>query len=482
MTRAKKPRISTISSPSLVLLGIIISCVYGFTGASSAGPTTLEYQTGTGFPFTNDPLMTSQPMLSMLTSKYVGHTVPTRRSPVMDESTNSSSTKPTERESMQPWNESRVINPTSLDQTTNQYGRSAPEDIPEYSDSVPSVYADGNETLSDWLWYDMEWPWFLIIPAISGVVGIVGNLLVILVLFQRRSAGRSTDTLIGGLALADFLTSFFIIPIPRQRRIPPTLLGNIYCKLIHSSYFLWVSVIASTYILMAISIERLIAIAYPIYFNRVLTRRRVQSVIVFIWFLANVSTMFAFFVQQVDPIKHVCVFKLPSQESQIIVAYYWFFLRMVIPMLTMVISQTLIARELHTQSLRFKGNKESSTTKTVHLVARNRVLKMMFEVIIIYIVCWAPNQVAYMCYVLGIIPVSYIGSPLHHTLTVLGFCNSCANPFIYTARHPQFREALKGMLTCTRAGSTSLFEQKMESSYASRKSGQTEQSNQDKEV
>ncbi|XP_054774116.2 allatostatin-A receptor-like [Lytechinus pictus] len=428
--------------------------------------------------------MTSRDLTSAATSRNLGdHTSASPSNPpAIDGSTNHMSTESTGSSSVKPRNKSDATYPTSLDQTTEGTGHSAPEDIIEDISSVSPVLADGNETLSGWYWYGMEWHWYLIIQAISGIVGIVGNLLVILVLFQRRSSGRSTDTLIGGLAWADFLTSIFIIPIPNEQRIPATWFGDMYCKLIHTSYFLWVSVNASTYILMAISIERFIAITYPIYFNRVLTKSRIQFVILIIWILSVLSSIFAFFVEFIDPTTNRCMFSFPSPESQVIIGYYWFFLRMVIPMLTMLITQTLIARELHRQSIRFKSDKDSSTTKTVHLVARNRVLKMMFEVIIIYIICWAPNLIAYMGTVMGFVPPSYLGSPLHHTLTVLGFCNSCANPFIYTVRHPQFREALKGMLTCVRGGTSPLFEQKMESSYASRTFGQGDQTDVDKEV
>eukprot|EP00057_Strongylocentrotus_purpuratus_P022444 XP_011676918.1 PREDICTED: nociceptin receptor-like [Strongylocentrotus purpuratus] len=81
---------------------------------------------------------------------------------------------------------------------------------------------------------------------------------------------------------------------------------------------------------------------------------------------------------------------------------------------------------------------------------------MMLVVILIYLVCWTPNPIAYLGYKIGWFPESYINSHLHSMLTVLGFYNSCANPIIYAARYPEFREALKDMLTCNATKSSKL--------------------------
>ncbi|XP_030829906.1 nociceptin receptor-like [Strongylocentrotus purpuratus] len=130
----------------------------------------------------------------------------------------------------------------------------------------------------------------------------------------------------------------------------------------------------------------------------------------------------------------------------------------------MLVTQILIARNLSQQFRSFKGITNATTTTngnqapSFHIVARNRVLKLMLTVIIIYIVCWTPAQIAYLGYSLGWVPLSYLNSPIHSLLTVFGFYNSCANPIIYAARYPEFRNALKEMFTCKSAKNTPLFE------------------------
>ncbi|XP_071496632.1 allatostatin-A receptor-like [Diadema antillarum] len=318
-------------------------------------------------------------------------------------------------------------------------------------------------TTVSWQWIPIHWTWNLVIQLISAIVGIVGNLLVIIVLFQRRAKSRSMDTLIGGLAVADFLTSVFIIPIPRASSVPETWQGEVYCRVVDTFFFLWISITASAYLLMAISVERYLAVVFPLQFNRYVTRHRVSTSIAIIWLLSFLSGVHVFLVHGVSELTHSCVEMYMSQMARILIAYYWFCLRLVIPCFTMITTQLLIARQLNKKAAFFNdaGNIHAldgrKQTPSFHIVARNRVIKMMFIVILIYIICWSPNQIAYLGYNLGWIPASYLNSPLQQVLTVLGFLNSCANPVIYVARYPEFRAALRDMFTCTSPKEIPLF-------------------------
>ncbi|XP_071498343.1 allatostatin-A receptor-like [Diadema antillarum] len=319
-----------------------------------------------------------------------------------------------------------------------------------------------------WRWVPIRWTWNLVVQLISAIVGIVGNLLVIVILFQRRAKSRSMDTLIGGLAVADFLTSVFIIPIPRASSVPKTWQGEVYCRLISTQLLLWSCITASSYLLMSISVERYLAVVFPFQFNRYVTRRRVSIFIAVVWLLSLLSGIHAFIVYGVKDLTQRCGERYLSERSRVIIAIYWFCLRLVIPCFTMIITQLLIARQLNKQAAFFNDAANTHAvearkqTPSFHIVARNRVIKMMFIVILIYIICWSPNQIAFLGYNLGWVPLSFLNSPLQQVLTVLGFFNSCANPVIYAARYPEFRAALRDMFTCTSPTDTPLFEKAVE--------------------
>ena len=88
---------------------------------------------------------------------------------------------------------------------------------------------------NQWQWEPIHFAWYTILQLVSAVAGMIGNLLVMAVIFGRKHPRTPTDTLIGTLAVADFLTSVFLIPVPAAIRVPSTWLGEFYCKVIFTS-------------------------------------------------------------------------------------------------------------------------------------------------------------------------------------------------------------------------------------------------------
>ncbi|XP_072175549.1 trace amine-associated receptor 9-like [Diadema setosum] len=296
------------------------------------------------------------------------------------------------------------------------------------------------------------------------MLGIVGNLVVILVVLQRRHTCRSTDALIGALAAADFLTSVFMVPLPTPLRVPETWLGDVYCQVVYTSMPMWVSVDASIFILALIPIERYIAIAHPLHFKRLVTRQRVGKVVALTWMAAFLANVFLFFVASAKGNKCTEVFQ--SRIAQIISGIMLYLVQFLIPAFIMLVAQALTALVLHRQSGRrlgenSKGNKLNPSAK--YLVARKSVLKILFVVVVVFLISWTPTQTGYFLYNLRVLPSSYLYSPLYFAVVVLGFCNSCANPVIYTIRNPEFRKAIRELFISKTSTSrrTALFSEKI---------------------
>ncbi|XP_003730434.2 D(3) dopamine receptor-like [Strongylocentrotus purpuratus] len=321
-----------------------------------------------------------------------------------------------------------------------------------------TMVEDSSET--GWAWYPMAWRWWTIAQVICAILGVFDNGVVIVIIFQRVKKNRSTDTLIGALAIADLLTSVFLFPLPWAKHVPATILGRMYCKLLYPGFALWLCITASTYLLNAICIERYIAVVYPLYFNRVFTKAKVSIAVAFVWLLAFAQCVYTFFVYIYDDEIENCNSLINTDVGRVVHAYYAFSIRLAIPVLIMVITQILIIRSLHVQSKRFQGMRgdvETNYPPSFHITARNNVIKMMLIVVCVYVITWTPNQIAYLLFNLGYISSSYRGSPLHRSLTVFAFLNSCANPIIYTSRHTEFRQALASLFTCSKPEIASLF-------------------------
>ncbi|XP_071494769.1 galanin receptor 2a-like [Diadema antillarum] len=322
----------------------------------------------------------------------------------------------------------------------------------------PPIHEEDEE--SEWAWQPMVWSWWVILQMVTALLGIVGNLLVIVVLYRRREHSRSMDNLVGALAAADLLTSVFMCPLPQATRVPSSWAGELYCKVIYTSMFMWISVDASIFTLTEIPIERLIAVAYPLHAKRILTRRRVSTVIFLNWLVAFLANVFLLVISRVDATTQQCSLVHQSRAAQLSSGWILFMLQFFLPSLFTLSMQLLTARALHRQSRQYLGDKnqvDKLSPSMRHLVAKKRVMEMLFIVVILFIICWGPSQCAYLAFNLGLLPTSYLYGPLNRALVILSFCNSCANPFIYTARYPEFRKAVVDLFTSGSTSQTSIF-------------------------
>ncbi|XP_071478277.1 galanin receptor 2b-like [Diadema antillarum] len=325
------------------------------------------------------------------------------------------------------------------------------------SDISPNV-----QTSSAWSWQAIAWSWWLILQMFTAMLGIVGNSLVIIVLFIRRELSRPTDTLVGALAAADLLASVFMIPLPQALMVPSSFLGQMYCKVVYTSMFLWVSFEASTYTLTAIAVERYIAVAYPFHFKNLVTRKRVIIVIIANWILGFMITSYVFKVAKLDNSSNNCAPAFLSKDVQILIGTILFLMDFVLPALISLTMQAMTAHALYRQSRVFRQGGRSNPTAR-HLAARKRVLQMLFIVVLVFIVCWGSIAVQYFVFNLGLLPDSYLYSLLHKSLVVLSFGNSCANPIIYTIRYPEFRSAIGELFSSKKGKSrTVLFSERTE--------------------
>ncbi|XP_071504762.1 trace amine-associated receptor 8b-like [Diadema antillarum] len=325
-----------------------------------------------------------------------------------------------------------------------------------------SVVYDGDSSSVSvqWSWFPFEWSWWVILQLIFALLGIVGNLLVMVVLFNGRRVRRTTDTLIGALASADFATSICLLPIPQINSLPSeSWLADVYCKVIYPSLLMWVSVVASIFTLTAISVERYIAIAYPLYFRRTFSITRTRIYIILIWVTAVAVNSYQFVAGFAAG--NTCVVMFPSTLTQKCVGVFVFAIEFVVPAVIMISAQIATAVILQQQTAKFsesKTNGNRSNPTVSHVVARKRILQMLFMVATVFIICWGPDQTFFLAFNLGLVSPAVLYGIAYRVLVVLAFVNSCANPIIYTIRYPQFRSALKDIFTGIRDSQKALFE------------------------
>ena len=77
--------------------------------------------------------------------------------------------------------------------------------------------------------------------------------------------------------------------------------------------------------------------------------------------------------------------------------------------------------------------------------AKENILKMLTYVTASYFICWIPNKMYVMMYMLGF--TSDFGI-LYQSTVILVFINCCTNPIIYIATYNAFKKALTSLLGC----------------------------------
>ncbi|XP_071490706.1 galanin receptor type 2-like [Diadema antillarum] len=304
----------------------------------------------------------------------------------------------------------------------------------------------------------MTWSWYVICELIIAILGITGNILVIAVVFGRRSKSRSTDILVGNLAIADFVTSILLIPHPTVNSIPNSLTGAFYCKVIEGEFLVWTTVTASIYSLVAVSLDRFFAVVYPIHFRRLASRRLVNRIVFLIWAGSSILMVRVLFNNTTGATTGRCVYQRQERNLEILYGIYIFVAHFAFPTALMLTTQIVIARSLRREAARFVSNE---STASFHNIARSRVITLTLTVVLIYVICWAPDQIAY-C-------PNYVRSPLSRIDNALAICNSCVNPIVYTLRHKQFREAVKDFCRNATKRNTPIFED-LESQFQPEKS------------
>ena len=311
--------------------------------------------------------------------------------------------------------------------------------------AITDVTTSGNistDPVSYWEFEPLDWSWYTCLLFITAALGILGNSLVLVVTSSPRDAMRNPDLLIRALAIADLVTSVLIIPLPKAQVLPQNTAAQVYCKTVFSKLLIWISIIASIFTLTVLSVDRCVAIVHPFFYRRAVTRYRVKIVVVFVWIIALLINTDLLFVRYVAD-DNECVFSFPSHLSEDIYGGLRFLVEFLLPAVIMLLTHVATARALNAELARFR---EQTQLGAKLIIAKKRNVTSLLIVVLTFIICWGPNQFGFLLFSFGLLDGFYFSSVFHQITIILAFCNSCANPLIYTMRFPMFRTAVKNML------------------------------------
>ena len=300
----------------------------------------------------------------------------------------------------------------------------------------------------------VPWDWRLILQLVLAIIGILGNSLVIHVYrINKDLKGKPTNMFIAALAAADLVTSIAIIPIPSLSRVPQNASGSFYCKMVFSSNVMWISIVASIGTLTLLSVERYIAVGFPRRYKRIFTQKNTVIIIACIWLFGFVLNTFGYYETFV--VGGQCVHIIVSDNFQLFLGVAIFLVEYLIPMIIMLATNIRTIQLLQKQAKTFRGNSSQNSPALTILRARRRVVYMLLVVIIAFIICWSPDQIAFLGFNLGIVPFEFAFGDVYRAFIALAFANSCLNPAIYMITNTNFRQAFFNLLPSSTSSDSS---------------------------
>ncbi|KPP65812.1 angiotensin receptor-like [Scleropages formosus] len=290
---------------------------------------------------------------------------------------------------------------------------------------------------------------FTLIPVVYGcnfVIGIVGNSMVVAVIYCYMKLKTAANIFVLNLAVSDLT---FLITLPMWATVTATgyhwPFGSFLCKATASLVIF--NLYTSVFFLTSLSIDRYLALVHPMRSRQCRTVANARIACVVIWgfsFLLSVPTAVTRDVFQLKDLNiTVCAILDRKDLNYNLVALSLMksVLGFLIPFAIIITCYCLIGRAL-LQAHRVQKSRSHS----------DEVLRMLAAVVLAFFLCWVPHQIFHFMDVLALLRVienchtlDIIHTAMPFTICIAYF-NSCMNPILYGFVGKNFRKNLLKLL------------------------------------
>ncbi|KAF4532373.1 hypothetical protein B566_EDAN003677 [Ephemera danica] len=288
-----------------------------------------------------------------------------------------------------------------------------------------------------------------------------GNFLVILVVQCDRQVESKTNFLLGQLALADLCVGVFCVMQSFMAYLSNWLLGLFLCQMY--LYVQALSYVASVLIMVAVCVERYVAIMQPFHTRSVFTSVRLRLIVVLVWvvsaayaaprlFFARVTSQALRHSTERDTFCHLDTRRYDPDAfdtANLILLY-------AAPLIAMAAMYSRMCVELWRSGRRVPAG---AAEQPGPLAARRRVVLMLMLVVLSFLLCNLPYHARKMWQARLRsqphlhTPSNSIYSKLFTPATFLVmYLNSALNPVLYVTMSRSFRRAvMRRLRLCTRS-------------------------------
>uniref|UniRef100_A0A8C9U1S3 Growth hormone secretagogue receptor type 1 n=1 Tax=Scleropages formosus TaxID=113540 RepID=A0A8C9U1S3_SCLFO len=297
-------------------------------------------------------------------------------------------------------------------------------------------------------------PELLLVTAVCVLllaVGLVGNTLTVLVVRLHRDLRSTTYLYLCSMAVSDILI-LLLMPVDLYKlwRYRPWLLGDVTCKL--SQFVSEACTFSSILHITALSVERYLAVCFPLRAKVLVTHAKVKGLIGLLWAAALLSAGPVFALVGVEELEDgggsECRCTQYALSSGLLGAMMWLSnLYFLVPLCCLSLLYGLIARKLWHR--RHCAHRDRANRQTV---------KMLAVIVLAFVLCWLPFHVGRTLF-----SVSLSSSPHMYTVSqyfnlvsfVLFYLSAAINPILYNTMSSRYRLAVRGLLGLAAGGAGS---------------------------
>lgn len=281
-----------------------------------------------------------------------------------------------------------------------------------------------------------------------------GNTLVCVACVKCLHLQSFSEQFIFSLALSDIMVAASVLPfdIVYWIAFPRWPLGEYVCNLWNALFFLFLT--ASVLNLTSISIDRFLAVVYPLRYSIWVTPNVVKLMIASVWVYSFAIAVLIFFL--LDP---------PEGETysfNLNPFFHGFLLigNVIFPFIIMIIlySKIYIIARRHARRVGMTSSSAntSSLTRRSNSIARElKLAKTLGIVVLCFVICWLPFEIINVVILVDKGVTTCVVEIIDTVACWLAYVHSSFNPLVYAFASSEFRRAFRKLL-CKREWTSNL--------------------------
>ncbi|XP_047457729.1 trace amine-associated receptor 13c-like [Mugil cephalus] len=282
----------------------------------------------------------------------------------------------------------------------------------------------------------------ILLSSIS-VITVVLNLLVIISVSHFRQLHTPTNILLLSLAMSDFLVGLLLMPVEIFRKTNCWIFGDALCSLY---CYVCVNIIcASIGNIVLISIDRCVAICYPMHYPNRITVSRVQISVCVCWLYSAFYSSFYVKDVLIQPDSTKFCFGECVLAIDYITGTIDFVLNFIIPVTVIIVLYLIIFVVAVSQARAMRSHVTAVTVQISLTLTRKKselkAARTLGVLVVVYLICYCP----YYFYVA--FEDNVISNASGSAVVFFIYFNSCLNPVIYALFYPWFRNSVKHIVT-----------------------------------